>query len=112
MPIKKIRDLQEMEDSLWYEPETRSSGGRSRPSGSSRNRRAHSAFPPGVYKHRTIEDAQRQRDLWEEQNFKAFWERRGSPRRAWATAKRNGTKMNHRCLLISKQQSIRDVLTL
>jgi hypothetical protein len=77
MPVRKIRNLQEMEDSLWYKP------------GSPELLRAIDAvwkfaertcpqrFPPGVYRHRTIEDAQRQRDLWEEQNFKAFWERRG-----------------------------------
>jgi hypothetical protein len=34
-------------------------------------------FPPGVYKHRSIEDAQRQRDLWEQKNFEALWKRRG-----------------------------------
>jgi hypothetical protein len=34
-------------------------------------------FPPGVYKHRSIEDAQRLRDPWEEADFQAFWKRRG-----------------------------------
>jgi hypothetical protein len=35
------------------------------------------ALPPGVYKHRSIEDAERLRDQWEEADFKALWERRG-----------------------------------
>ena len=34
-------------------------------------------FPPGVYKHRTIEDAKLQRDRWEEENFRALWKSRG-----------------------------------
>ena len=34
-------------------------------------------FPPGVHKHRSIEDAQRLRDQWEEADFQAFWKRRG-----------------------------------
>lgn len=77
MPVKKIRDLQEMEDSLWREP------------GSPELLRAIDAvfrfaahtfprhFPPGVYKHRSIEEAERQREIWEEADFKALWERRG-----------------------------------
>jgi hypothetical protein len=32
-------------------------------------------FPPGVYKHRSIEEAQALRDQWEEKDFRAFWER-------------------------------------
>lgn len=78
MPVRKFRDLQEMEDSLWREP------------GDPQLLKAiasvwHFAaqtcpkrFPPGVYKHRTIEDAERQRELWEEANFRALWERRGT----------------------------------
>jgi hypothetical protein len=33
-------------------------------------------FPPGVYRHRSIEEAKRQREVWDEANFRAFWERR------------------------------------
>lgn len=77
MPVRKVRDLQEMEDSLWREP------------GDPELFRAIDAvwkfaartcprhFPPGVYRHRTIEDAQRQRDLWEEADFRALWASRG-----------------------------------
>jgi hypothetical protein len=34
-------------------------------------------FPPGVYRHRSIEEAQRLRDRWEEADFRALWDRRG-----------------------------------
>jgi hypothetical protein len=77
MPVKKIRDLQEMEDSLWREPgspelmraieSVQRLGARTRPLG----------FPPGVYKHRSIEDAERLREEWEKANFREFWRRRG-----------------------------------
>ncbi|MES1244621.1 MAG: hypothetical protein ABUT39_23645 [Acidobacteriota bacterium] len=76
MPVRKIRDLQEMEDSLWREPgpplwraiaEVWSFAARTCPR----------HFPPGVYRHRSLEDAQRQRDLWEEADFQALWRRRG-----------------------------------
>ena len=76
MPIRKFRTLQDMEDSLWREPGPElwraidavwSFAAETCP------RR----FPPGVYRHRTLEEAQRQRDLWEEENFRTFWERRG-----------------------------------
>ena len=33
-------------------------------------------FPPGVYKHRTIENLNRQRDAWEGDRARAAWERR------------------------------------
>ena len=30
-------------------------------------------FPPGVHKHRCIEEAQELRDRWEEVNFQRYW---------------------------------------
>ncbi len=77
MPVKKIRHLQEMEDSLWYEPGSPELMQAIKAVWKFAERTCPQRFPPGVYKHRTIEDAQRQRDLWEDQNFTAFWERRG-----------------------------------
>jgi hypothetical protein len=71
MPVRKFRTLQEAEDSLWYEP------------GDPRlwraiarvwdfgARTAGYRFPPGVYKLRSIEDANRLRDEWEKANFDA-----------------------------------------
>ncbi len=33
-------------------------------------------FPPGVYKHRSIEELGLQEEEWAVANFRAFWERR------------------------------------
>jgi len=77
MPVRKIRNLQEMEDSLWREPGSPELWRAIDAVWKFAERTCPQRFPPGVYRHRSIEDAQRQRDLWEEQNFKAFWERRG-----------------------------------
>lgn len=75
MPVRKFRDLQEMDDARW------------RPAGDPALYRAIAEvwafadrtcalkFPPGVYKHRSLDDAQRLRDQWEEINFRAYWER-------------------------------------
>lgn len=76
MPVRKVRDLREMEDSLWREPgpdlwraidEVWTFAARTCPS----------HFPPGVYRHRSLEDAQRLREQWEEANFQELWRRRG-----------------------------------
>jgi hypothetical protein len=76
MPVKKLRDLQEMEDSLWREPGPELWRAIARVwSFAARTVPRH--FPPGVYKHRSIDDAQRLRDQWEEADFQAFWARRG-----------------------------------
>ena len=34
-------------------------------------------FPPGVYRHRSIADAERLREEWQERDFQALWRRRG-----------------------------------
>jgi hypothetical protein len=77
MPVRKFRHLEEMEDALWRKP------------GDPALWRAIDAvwafaaetcpqrFPPGVYRHRNLQEAERLRDRWEEDNFKAFWSRRG-----------------------------------
>jgi hypothetical protein len=75
-----------MEDSLWY------------PIGDPRlfaaiervwdfaRRTCRPRFPPGVYKHRSIEDAQRVREQWDEANFRAYWRRQAEALGGAATA--------------------------
>jgi len=77
MPVRKFRSLQAMEDSLWREPGDPQLWRAIAAVWTFAARTCPARFPPGVYRHRSIEEAQRQRDLWEEANFKAFWERRG-----------------------------------
>lgn len=77
MPVRRFRSLEEMEDSLWREPGDPALWPAIARVWSFAAQTCPRHFPPGVYRHRTIEDAQRQRDVWEEADFRAFWERRG-----------------------------------
>jgi hypothetical protein len=77
MPIRKFRSLEEMEDSLWHEPGDPRLWRAIEAVWSFADRTCPKRFPPGVYKHRSIEDAERLREVWEEAHFRALWERRG-----------------------------------
>ena len=74
MPFRKLRRLQEMEDSLWREigPPLWDAIQRV---WDFAERTCPRRFPPGVHKHRSVEEAQAQRERWEEKDFIAFWER-------------------------------------
>lgn len=75
MPVRKFRSLEEMEDSLWRSPDdpllARAIARTWRFAGITCPLR----FPAGVYKHRSIEGAQRLREEWNEANFQEFWRR-------------------------------------
>ncbi len=77
MPVRKFRSLQEMEDSLWREPGEPELLKAIRSVWSFAARTCPRRFPPGVYKHRSLEEAQRQREIWEEESFQELWRRRG-----------------------------------
>jgi hypothetical protein len=78
MPVRKFKDVSEMERTLWYEP------------GDPALYRAIAGvwdfsarvcplhFPPGVHRYRTIEEANADRERWEAENFRLFHERRRS----------------------------------
>jgi len=77
MPVRKFRSLEAMEDSLWREP-----GDPALWQAIDRLWRFAAEtcplhFPPGVYRHRSIEEAKEQREVWDKANFRAFWLRRG-----------------------------------
>jgi hypothetical protein len=76
MPVRKFRDVSEMEDSLWYDrgdPELWLAIARVWDFAA---RVCPLQFPPGVHKYRSIEEADADRERWEEANFRAFHERR------------------------------------
>jgi hypothetical protein len=75
MPIRKFRSLQAMEDSLWREPGDPALWNSIRQVWEFAERTCPRRFPPGVHKHRSIEQAQALRDLWEERDFRDFWRR-------------------------------------
>jgi hypothetical protein len=68
MPIKKYRRVEDMEERCWFEP------GDPKLWEALRNLARTAAlagglqFPPGVYKHRSIADAERLRHEWEHAN--------------------------------------------
>jgi hypothetical protein len=80
MPVRKFRDVSEMED-VWYPP------GDPRLIQALRNLWSFAAsvcqprFPPGVYKHRSIEELNAQTERWQEANFRAFQARRAEQAR-------------------------------
>jgi len=79
MPVQKFRSLQQMEDALWRPSDDPSLGAAIARVWRFADRTCPRRFPPGVYKHRTIEAAQQLRDIWEEANFRSFWALRRAP---------------------------------
>jgi hypothetical protein len=77
MPVKKFRNLQDMEDSLWREPGDPELSRAIDRAWNFAARTCPRRFPPGVYRYRTMEEAEHRRDLWEEEDFQALWKRRG-----------------------------------
>ena len=76
MPVRKFRDVSEMEHTLWYErtdPALPQAIARLWDFGA---RICPLQFPRGVHKYRSIEEANADRDRWEEANFRAFHERK------------------------------------
>ena len=81
MPIRKFRDVSEMEDTLWY-----SRGDPALPPAIARvwdfaARVCPLQFPRGVHKYRSVEEADAERERWEDANFQRFQERRRSKHR-------------------------------
>ena len=76
MPVRKFRSLQEMEDALWRRPDDPSLSAAIARVWSFADRICPLRFPPGIHKHRNIGEAQELREIWQEANFSAFWERR------------------------------------
>ena len=76
MPIHKFRDVSEMPDGPWYDRDDPALQGAIRRLWAFADRIGPLRFPPGVYRHRTLEDADAQREQWEAANFAAFQARR------------------------------------
>ena len=67
MPIRKFRSLPEDDDSLWLEPGDPALIPTIRAVWERNRRLSRPQFPPGVYKHAAIEDANRLTEQWERQ---------------------------------------------
>ena len=79
MPIRRFRDVSEMEDTLWRDRGPALFDAIRRVWDFAA-RSVELRFPPGVYRHRSMADADAQRERWAEHNFEAFHARR-PPRR-------------------------------
>ena len=73
MPVRKFRSLEEMEDSVWRSPDDPLLARAIAEVWEFAEITCPQRFPPGVHKHRSIEEAQRLREQWNAANFEAFW---------------------------------------
>jgi len=65
MPVKKLSSLEQAEAECWPEPGDPRLARRIAAVWRLAARLAPQRFPPGVYRHRSIEEANRQADKWE-----------------------------------------------
>jgi hypothetical protein len=72
MPIRKFRSVEEMEGNTWREPGDPDLFRAIRATWEMARRILRPSFPPGLYKHRSVEEAQRLRESWERANFEAY----------------------------------------
>jgi hypothetical protein len=76
MPVRKFRDVSEMEDTLWRDPGEPALLRAIASTWDFAERAFPRRFPPGVYRHRSVEEAKALRDAWEESDFRALHESR------------------------------------
>ncbi len=65
MPVHRLRDLDEAEESCWSDPRDPALWRRIAVAWQLSARLAPRRFPPGVYRHCLIEEANRQSEAWE-----------------------------------------------
>jgi hypothetical protein len=65
MPVRKFRSIDETSCDLWYEPGDPRLWDAIAAVWSFAARASELRFPPGVYKHRSIEESESLRELWE-----------------------------------------------
>jgi hypothetical protein len=76
MPVYKYRHVADMEDRSWREPGDPALFRAIRGTWDFARRTTRPRFPPGVYKHASILEAEQLREVWERANFEAFRLRR------------------------------------
>lgn len=75
MPVKKFRSVEEMEGNTWREPGDPELFRAIKATWDFADRTLRPRFPPGVYKHRSIEAAEELREEWARANFERYRER-------------------------------------
>ncbi len=76
MPVRKFRAVEGMEGNTWYDRNDPRLFRAIQSTWEFAQRVTQPRFPPGVYKHRTVEEAEELRGVWEQINFAAFRRRR------------------------------------
>ena len=76
MPVKKYRDVSEMQGNTWLEPGDPRLFAAIRAVWALAARISQPRFPPGVHKHSSIERANEVQEAWDQANFDAFHSRR------------------------------------
>lgn len=77
MPVRKFKDVSDMEDALWHERGPTLFAAIRRVWDFAA-RTTEPRFPRGVYRHRSIEEMNAQDERWAQANFDAFHARRSS----------------------------------
>ena len=75
MPVRKFRDVSEMEGNTWHEPGSPELFRAIRSTWDFAQQTLRPSFPPGVYKHRSIEEMEALRATWARENFEAYQRR-------------------------------------
>ena len=76
MPVRRFRNLEEMEDSLWRDVDDPALMQAIASTWAFARRTCPLHFPPGVHRHRSIEEAQQSREAWEDASHREREERR------------------------------------
>ena len=71
MPVRRLRSLDEAEQSVWLHRDDPRLWPAVKTVWELADRVCSRRFPPGVYKHRTIGDVNRQSDAWEKLDFQS-----------------------------------------
>jgi hypothetical protein len=71
MPVRRFRDVAEMDCELWHAPGDRALWREIAGVWDFAARTSKLRFPPGVHKHRSIEEGDRQRRDWEKASLRA-----------------------------------------
>jgi hypothetical protein len=80
VPVRRFRSVEEMDGPRWYEPGDPALFRALRRVWALHARTLRPRFPPGVYRHRTLEAMNRLQDQWDEANFREYRRRLESAR--------------------------------
>ena len=75
MPLRRFHSVADMPDENWNEPGSPELLEAIRTTWARAERLAPKRFPPGVYRHRSVVDAQKLKEEWARRNFEQHWRR-------------------------------------